>query len=251
MEEYGRAAREIDNDGVDKHRCVFEHRANCETWDSQDRKAWRKSGYTDGFGVKRHVLDTSLRRARRWGLAGNAADYIWSHRGEDYGQFRRPMGLNAFRIPYNYYCPTEYISAEVPNWPGLDLPHYMAPDAIRLVLSISTACYAGLHASAWNGHFTSKLERNIWLCCCLYIAISGFAVIFWYAVKSLAHSLHMYRFRGWWTHMFDNLQVVLIGLLVVYFLARGFLVVEAFISLRKVPETVYETPVWTHLIPHL
>lgn len=34
-------------------------------------------------------------------------------------------------------------------------------------------------------------------------------------------------------------------------LARVYLVVEAFVSLREVPVAVYATPEWTDLLPHL
>lgn len=40
-------------------------------------------------------------------------------------------------------------------------------------------------------------------------------------------------------------------MLALFVLARVYLVVEAFASLREVPVAVYVTPEWTDLLPHL
>ena len=48
---------------------------------------------------------------------------------------------------------------------------------------------------------------------------------------------------------FKNFIVVLFIML--YFLARAFLVVESFISLRKVPLGVYSAVQWAQAIPHV
>jgi hypothetical protein len=242
---------QVDEENNIIHRHAFEHEQNCENWDAQDRKAGKKSGYEDRSGVKSHVFDMNSTTIRRWDLAGDAADYIYEHRRPESDFRRTPEGLRAFWLPFNEFAQINYLYKETPNWPGLDLPYYLAPDGIRLILSISTASYGGLHASAWNAHFPSKYERIIWLCCCLLIAVSGFAVFVWYSVKSLAMIFKWYHFRNKWICMFDNLGLMLLGVLVLYFLARTFLVVEAFISLRNFPKTVYQTPVWTQLIPHL
>ena len=41
------------------------------------------------------------------------------------------------------------------------------------------------------------------------------------------------------------------AVLVVFALARVYLVVEAFISLRSAPVGLYDTPEWTDFLPHL
>jgi len=41
------------------------------------------------------------------------------------------------------------------------------------------------------------------------------------------------------------------GFFAIYCFAKFFLVLEAFISLRKLPLSAYDTPRWTTLLPHL
>lgn len=157
------------------HRRAFEREEHCRNWDDQDWKAGRKSGYEDRSGVKSHVFNMNSTTIRRWDLAGVAIDYFWLHQ-QPLTEAQTTMGLTAFWLPFSDFVQIEYRYEEVPNWPGLDLPHYLGPDAIRLILSISTASYRGLCASAWNAHFPSKYECILWLCCCILIAVSGFGV---------------------------------------------------------------------------
>lgn len=44
---------------------------------------------------------------------------------------------------------------------------------------------------------------------------------------------------------------VMYAVLVVFAVARVYLVVEAFVSLRRAPVGLYDTPEWTDFLPHL
>jgi hypothetical protein len=56
--------------------------------------------------------------------------------------------------------------------------------------------------------------------------------------------------QAWW------FEYTLFGLIaaicdIAYIFARFFLVVDAFVSLRKLPASAYDTPKWSSIIPHL
>jgi hypothetical protein len=53
-------------------------------------------------------------------------------------------------------------------------------------------------------------------------------------------------------YIFRGLKVVFVFIfLIIYVFSRCFLVVEAFISLRRLPTTAYSTPSWTQYLAHL
>jgi hypothetical protein len=68
-----------------------------------------------------------------------------------------------------------------------------------------------------------------------------------------------FQHLGWWGVREKMINLTAINsfnlfastVLVLYAVARLYLVVEAFINLRNVPMTVYDTPAWTQLLPHL
>ena len=52
----------------------------------------------------------------------------------------------------------------------------------------------------------------------------------------------------WWQNIIIGVSVFLCGLSLV--LARAFIVIEAFISIRKLPASAYDTTSWTKISPH-
>ena len=53
------------------------------------------------------------------------------------------------------------------------------------------------------------------------------------------------------TIYYYTVLVVYLFSLIAYAFSRIFLVVEVFVSLRRLPETAYQAPSWTQWIPHL
>ena len=98
--------------------------------------------------------------------------------------------------------------------------------------------YGGIHLTAWNYHFPSSSERLLW-------RMSGIST----AVSFLTH---------WPLIMISpditcGLIFMLLrwGLIAFFIFCRIFLVVEAFISLRRVPVGVYASVPWIQAIPHI
>jgi len=136
--------------------------------------------------------------------------------------------------------------------------------------------YSAIHAAAWNDHFPTLIEAMAWKVSCVYIAgygciAMGFVtMLFWGFHGDLFESIGMTRMAKWmgliklWHWISDILPTIAKNLLlwslllfigvvplVFYFLCRGFLVVEAFISLRSLPRAAFRTPDWTQYLAHL
>ena len=184
-------------------------------------------------------------------------------------------------MPYKKYHSEEEIS----NWPrggGLLDGFTSLP---QLAIALTTALYGGLHAAAWSSYFASAAEKWSWRVSSIIIASPGLYVVFGMAMNriyaTLFYSVSEGPWRKGWRYrdrkkpfwkravlaILDCLAIntefrdeipgnpvrlaILCTLGTLCVLGRLFLVVEAFISLRKVPIAVYQTPDWTQWIPHL
>ncbi|KAF1808158.1 hypothetical protein P152DRAFT_469152 [Eremomyces bilateralis CBS 781.70] len=165
-----------------------------------------------------------------------------------------------------YLGETEYMVLHVLNFPSMsnlglgqvDLHR----DALRSVFAFSAAAYGGLHASAWNEFFPSTVERLFWICASLTMASSGALLwAFWMArqtwpefdrfVSGITPGVvigNRKEQKPWVTFAKRWALYLILGLLAV---ARVFIVIEAFVSLREVPKAIYDTPEWTDYLPHL
>lgn len=148
----------------------------------------------------------------------------------------------------------ELVTEHSGNWPNPGLLRGVPGLIMGMILWSVSMIYGGVHAAAWNDHFPSKVEAWIWRCSSIYAALCG---LIWLSINMFAHmsrSLNNYwdevvAFRVRWIN-YLVLGVVCSICGATYILARGFLVVEAFISLRQLPLGAYQTPDWTQLIPH-
>jgi hypothetical protein len=93
--------------------------------------------------------------------------------------------------------------------------------------------YSGAHATAWNSHFPTVIEQRMWQVSALILIAVVLFILIWSLVSVLKD--------GW---LWDALQGI-------YILARCFLLVEAFISMRSLPKGTYSTPDWSSALPHI
>lgn len=118
-----------------------------------------------------------------------------------------------------------------------------------LALWLLPVAYGGIHLAAWGFEFPSPAESLLWKIACLIIMSALFilaalsSIILWipnlnvpYRVKNIVHRM--------------SIAVFLIGFSI-YALARIFIVVESFLSLRHVPIGVYAAVPWVQNIPHI
>ncbi|OCL11846.1 hypothetical protein AOQ84DRAFT_437409 [Glonium stellatum] len=125
--------------------------------------------------------------------------------------------------------------------------------------------YSSLHLAAWHAHFPSTLERWMWRSSAIAIGVSP--LLFWATIGMIRVERWVYPpakkdrvgMRLFWVR--KGLAVVLdvVGFVVMfvmvlmggaYFFARGFVLVEAFASLRSPAKGTYDTVQWTNFIPH-
>ncbi|KAK4242149.1 hypothetical protein C8A03DRAFT_29734 [Achaetomium macrosporum] len=129
-----------------------------------------------------------------------------------------------------------------------------------VVLAVALpAVYGGVHLSAWNFEFPTPVEHLLWKTTC-FIIIG--------AVPAMLDTLAILLFIGRWFSILvpssavgksrigliemggRYYQAVGIIVLVAYGCARVYIVVESFLSLRRVPIGVYYTPSWLQMVPH-
>ena len=111
-----------------------------------------------------------------------------------------------------------------------------------------TSAYGGIHLSAWNFNFPSRIESFLWRTACFVLMGSPFTLlavpngvrIYWMSSQFVLRAL--IKGVGWGY----------VGLLILCYVAsRLYLVVESFISLRHVPIGVYAAVPWVQNIPHV
>jgi hypothetical protein len=163
------------------------------------------------------------------------------------------------------------LEEEISNWPSKGLLSgrtFLPPVAI----AISTALYGGLHAAAWHSFFPTEVEKWFWRVSSMVIAASGLLFAYGMVSNRLWISIFPSAYRPsvrwaaraleWVMELLsldgsDFVPMTRFGVRVYTSLgaccviSRLYLVVESFISLRKVPVEVYQTPDWTQWIPHL
>lgn len=158
---------------------------------------------------------------------------------------------------------TTYLQEEQPeellvtcstNWSTEGLLHGQFGLIMGMVLWSVSMAYGGIHAAAWDTYFPSKVESKMWRFSAVYISSSG---LLWCIINMLAKLWK--DFDDYWNrtvlpHPPFAKSIPLVACCAVcgtmYVLVRAFLVVEAFISIRQLPASAYETPNWTQLIPH-
>ncbi|KAK0735362.1 hypothetical protein B0T21DRAFT_367587, partial [Apiosordaria backusii] len=126
---------------------------------------------------------------------------------------------------------------------------FLYKNKLLLVLVVFLpAVYGAIHVVQTDRiMFATDIERIMWFFSSIYVMVALPAVFplgilkrnFWDVLP---------QFK-WLAALFYYVLVFI--LLTGYIFSRGFLVVEAFIGLRKVPIGVYWTPSWLQMIPHI
>lgn len=118
------------------------------------------------------------------------------------------------------------------------------------VLGLAGAIYGGLHAVAWNAHFTTSAQQLLWrISACVVIgSIEVSLAIFWALnqlddVFRLSGTVH----EATWIMIFLSITLLMLA----YVLARMYLVVECFFNLGSLPSEVFILPTWSTYIPHI
>lgn len=100
-----------------------------------------------------------------------------------------------------------------------------------LAYLVSLVVFSTYHATAWNLHFPTPLERLLWRISCIIVSCAGAMMRF---APGLSHNQLISYLLAW-----------------TYLANAGYLLVESFISLRSPPNGMYSTPSYIDYIPHL
>lgn len=148
----------------------------------------------------------------------------------------------------------ELVATRVQNWPRDDLLRSVNGLAVGMILWLTCLAYGSIHLTAWNDHFPTVAEKWLWRASSLYV---GFCGGLWIVLNYITVSCKrlnafwdnwMDGGGRWWQNIIIGTPVFVCGLSLV--LARIFIVVEAFVSIRELPAEAYVTPGWTQVFPH-
>jgi hypothetical protein len=151
----------------------------------------------------------------------------------------------------------ELVTRYSSNWPTPTLLKRSATEGKKMgmVLWCASMAYGAVHVAAWNYYFPSRAEAILWKFSAITISASG---LIWLLINGLAHKSRYWnaywgRFVkmkcSWFSYAVIGFLATVCG--VAYVLGRLFLVVEAFVSIRRLPLAAYATPDWIQTIPHL
>ena len=121
--------------------------------------------------------------------------------------------------------------------------------------------YGGAHLVVWKEHFPSSIERILWIASALSIGVLPFLDNAWGSLFPWIKAWFRNKRVGQWSsHQYVGrfnrrlsffLCVLLTDLaFICRGLARAYLVVESFASLRSLPLGSYNAVSWVSLIPH-
>ena len=149
----------------------------------------------------------------------------------------------------------EFLEEHCSNWSTEGLLPGEYGLVMGMALWFASMAFGAIHAAAWYDYFPTPIESWLWRCSAIYISWSG---LVWCVINLIAQISK--PFDDYWNRtrllrppFANSIPVVVAGLVcgALYIFARGYLVVEAFISIRKLPLSAYQTPDWTQVIPHL
>jgi len=150
--------------------------------------------------------------------------------------------------------PEQLVADHIKNWPSNDLLRTVDGLIVGMVLWLANFCYGGIHAAAWNDHFPSVPEKWLWRASSSYIGFCGGLWVILNLLVARYRKLNdfwehwMDGKKSWWQNFGIGVLVFICGFSLV--LARFYIVLEAFLSIREMPVSAYQTPEWTDVFPH-
>lgn len=192
---------------------------------------------TGVLGLRRPYVELDEFDMQRMKLAATAiSKYQLDHK--DIGSFSEARGL----------------ARRVRNWPHFRLS---SPDwSIYIAFSLAGAAYGGLHLLAWNGPFSSAAVTTLWRVSGIIVASSGLSLPVLYIYhrnpRMSRTDTFVRRFVDRILRITESLSewLMLLGP-IPYIFARMFLVVECFLQLAHLPDSVYQETSWSGYFPHI
>ena len=122
-------------------------------------------------------------------------------------------------------------------------------DLISLAaLILFCSILGGIHIAAWNYQYPSQPEAWLWRASCLLLGSLPWYLIYAQHVEYCVKNARRTGAAQW--HQKTN-TICLYILYASYPIARIFLIVEVFVSLRAAPSGIYQQPDWTTYLGHI
>lgn len=195
--------------------------------------------------------------AERWRLTAKCLKEhpeLW----REYEQIESWPGPDEQLAVYSYSAhklDRSFVNRSIPNNPWKDLLDKEKSSHYSNMFSwLSFVIYGAIHAAAWNEDFPTNREQLYWRVSS--VCIIGFGLLMPGILLLARLGTLLGRNRGGLLRRILHVLVAMIGVIsfitgiIVYLVSRSFLLVQAFITLRKAPVAMYRTPEWTQLIPH-
>ena len=167
---------------------------------------------------------------------------------------------------FEFYLTEPFVNKAIKRSPCRLSQTKQSPFSQSVMACLAFPIYGGIHLTVWKGHFPSNLERVFWIASALTIMgmpllIDVGKLILKYAVDH--HWIELFNARRGGDPLEEGLADV--GRIVLYLiilytlrgigsacwvLARIYLLVESFASLRSLPLGSYNAVPWVSLIPH-
>lgn len=175
-----------------------------------------------------------------------SAARVFKRRGE-------PQRLEDTTLPFEFK-PEELVVEQPQNWPADDLLRGVPGLFMGTTLWLVSMAFGAVHVAGWHASFPTEVEAWLWRMSAVFIVFSG---LVWTIIHILAHVS-----GGVWCYWYDLLSgkvhwisyVILLPICticgVLYLVARIYIVVEAFTSLRSLPVGAFVVPSWLIAVPH-
>ena len=121
--------------------------------------------------------------------------------------------------------------------------------------------YFGIHLIGWHFHFPTRIEQFFWRICTLlllglmllYMVLVAFGMVFARHLARLVFGNHQATTLLEVAGLLPRTKAVMLHLpvIAIYCLARGYIVLEGFVSLRALPPSLYASISWFDYVPHI
>lgn len=198
--------------------------------------------------------DSATLRQTRHSLAASAVEMFPEVRARFNQLEPDPTDPKSTKTPSHKPLIEQLVVRSARNWPSDFLLPGLGGELMGMTLWFATMAYGGVHIAAWNEYFPTHAEQQLWRLSSVYIACSGLLWLLMnvFGAVSPWASLYWDRFVAlqalWVEYIVFGVTATACGIL--YIFARAFLVVDAIVSLRQLPEQIYSTPQWSEFIPH-